>query len=155
MNRITATGLVGLLVTSVGIVGVVRAQEIGAQGGGTPPSPKEPKLVTVRGCVRGSILTTAFQPRQFQLSSSRELSAILKKHSGHTEEITGRLKSGDVAGATVIKEKSGSQGRVYVGVGKDRVKDTLAAPEGLNLPVIEVRSVTHIENSCSGSPGQR
>jgi hypothetical protein len=151
MNRITVIGLVGLLVTGVGIGGAVNAQEA-PQGGVTPQSPKQPDLVTVRGCVRGSILTTAFQPRQFQLTSSRELSALLKKHSGHTEEITGRLKSGDVAGATVTKEKSGSQGRVYVGVGKDTVKDTSTPSEDLTLPVIEVRSVTHIENSCPAAP---
>jgi hypothetical protein len=151
MNRITAACLVGLLVTGVGIGGAVIAQEV-PQGAGTPQSPKQPDLVTVRGCVRGSTLTTAFKPRQFQLTASRELSALLKRHSGHTEEITGRLKSGDVAGATVIKEKSGSQGRVYVGVGKDAVSDTSTPSEGLTLPGIEVRSVTHIENSCPQAP---
>jgi hypothetical protein len=89
-------------------------------------------------------LTTVFEPRQFQLTSSRELSALLNKHSGHTEEITGRLKSGNVAGASVTKEKTGSQGRVYIGVGTR----SSAPSEGVTLPVIEVRSVTHIEDEC-------
>jgi hypothetical protein len=145
MNRVAVTGLVGLLVLGVGIGFAVNAQEVvGPQGDGTPKSPKQSDLVTVRGCLSGSTLTTAFEPRQFQLSSSRELRALLDKHSGHTEEITGRLKSGNPAGGTVIKEKRSSKGRVYIGVGTR----SSAASEGVTLPVIEVRSVTHIENEC-------
>ena len=144
MNRVF-----GLVVLGVGIGFAVNAQEVaGPQGAGTPKSPKQSDLVTVRGCLRGSTLTTAFEPRQFQLTSSRELSTLLKNHSGHTEEITGRLKSGNVAGATVIKEKRGSHGRVYIGV------DTRSSTpsEGVTLPVIEVRSVTHIEDNCPAAP---
>lgn len=93
-------------------------------------------------------LSLSLGSRRLQLTSSRELSAFLKKHSGHTEEITGRLKSGNVAGATVIKEKSGSQGRVYIGAGTG----TSAPSEGLALHVIDVRSVTHIEDDCPAAP---
>jgi hypothetical protein len=78
------------------------------------------------------------------LTSSRELSALLDKHSGHTEEITGRLKSGNVAGGSVIKEKRINKGRVYIGAGTH----SSTPSEGVTLPVIEVRSVTHIENEC-------
>lgn len=145
MNRKTAvTGLVGLLVLSVGIGYAATAQQTVDTQGDAPKSSKQSDLVTVRGCLRGSTLTTLFEPRQFHLTSSRELSALLNKHSGHVEEITGRLKSGNAAGATVIKEKSGSQGRVYVGVGTRSATPS----EGVTLPVIEVRSVTHIEDAC-------
>ncbi len=95
MKRKTAvTGLVGLLVLGVGIGFAANAQEAVGTQGDAPKSSKESDLVTVRGCLRGSTLTTLFEPRQFQLTSSRELSALLSKHSGHVEEITGRLKVG-------------------------------------------------------------
>jgi hypothetical protein len=122
---------------------------VGLQAPATPKSPKQSDLVTVRGCLHGLTLTTGFEPRQFQLTGSRELSALLKQHSGHVEEITGRLKAGNVAGATVVKEKSGSKGRIYVGAGTGGTGTS--ASETLTIPVIDVRSVAHIENRCPGA----
>lgn len=126
---------------------------LGVQGADTPKSSKDTDLVTVRGCLHGSTLTTtattnsqsASAPRQFQLRSSRELAALLKKHTGHLEEVTGVLTAGRDEGAVRVKEKSGSKGRVYVGIGRD----STAIGNPAAASVIEVRSVTHVENRCS------
>jgi hypothetical protein len=125
---------------------------VGLQGTDTPKQPKQADLVTIRGCLHGLTLTTTadtdFGVRQFQLTGKRELTALLKQHSGHIEEITGLLKAGKDAGEARIKEKSGSQGRVYVGVGKRATSPDSAIPTP-TVSVIEVRSVTHVENHCS------
>jgi hypothetical protein len=122
---------------------------VGFQGADTPKQPKPSDLVMVRGCLHGLTLTTSAAPdfdsapRQFQLNASRELSGLLKQHTGHMEEITGVLKAGKDAGAARIKEKSGSKGRIYVGAG--------TTPSTLEIPtasVVDVRSVRHLENRC-------
>jgi hypothetical protein len=125
---------------------------VGFQATDTPKQPKQSDLMIVRGCLHGLTLTTTADAelgvRQFQLSASRELTAVLKTHSGHIDEITGRLKAGKDAGEARIVEKRGSQGRIYVGVGThSHSPDTpFQAP---TASVIEVRGITHTEDRCS------
>jgi hypothetical protein len=123
---------------------------VGLQGTDKSKQPKKLDLMTVRGCLHGLTLTTTadadFGVRQFQLTGSRELTALLRQHSGYIEEITGLLKAGKDAGEGRIKEKSGSQGRVYVGIGTRTTGPETQAP---TVSVIDVRTVTHTENRCS------
>ena len=126
---------------------------VGLQVTDTPKQPQQPDLVTVRGCIHGLTLTTTADAdlgvREFQLTGSREMKALLKQHAGHIDEITGLLKSGKDAGDARIKEKSGSQGRVYVGVGTRLTSPTTTETTVLTASVIDVRSVTDTENRCS------
>ena len=126
---------------------------VGFQVTDTPKQPKQSDLVTVRGCLHGLTLTTTADAdigvREFQLTAGRELTAVLKQHSGFIEEITGVLKAGKDAGDLRIKEKSGSQGRIYVGVGTRTTSPTSTEAAVPSVSVIDVRSVTHTENSCS------
>jgi hypothetical protein len=123
---------------------------VGLQGTDKSKQPKQSDLMTVRGCLRGLTLTTTadadFGVRQFQLTGSREITALLKRRSGYVEEITGLLKAGKDAGEARIKEKSGSQGRIYVGIGTRTTRPETPAP---TVSVIDVRSVMHTENRCS------
>ena len=125
---------------------------VGLQGTDTPKQPKQSDLVTVRGCLHGLTLTTTADAdlglREFQLTGSRELTKLLKQHSGYVVEITGLLKAGKDAGDARIKEKSGSQGRVYVGVGARAISPETATASPTSS-LIEVRSVTNTENRCS------
>src|SRR5215831_4433452 len=86
--------------------------------------PKSSDLVTVRGCVHGTGITTidesgtnGMPPQRFNITGSRAMLSALKKHSGHLEEVTGTLKRGSGDGSTHVGEKKIDKGRVYIGVG--------------------------------------
>ena len=122
----------------------------GFQGTDTPKQPTPSDLVMVRGCLHGLTLTTTravdfdSDPREFQLTASREVAALLKKHSGHIEEVTGVLKAGKDTGATRMKEKSGTKVRVYAGYGTR----TSRAENPASVSAIDVRRVRHVEAHC-------
>jgi hypothetical protein len=123
---------------------------VGVQGTGPSTQPKQSDLVMVRGCLHGLTLTTLSaadfdaDPRTFQLTASRDLAAQLKQHTGHVEEVTGVLKAGKDTGATRVKEKRGTKGRVYGGFGSR----TSRAENPGATSTLEVRGVTHVQAHC-------
>lgn len=122
----------------------------GVQGTAPSTQPKQSDLVMVRGCLHALTLTTLpaadfdANSRVFQLTASRDLAAQLKRHTGHVEEVTGVLKAGKDPGATRVKEKRGTKGRVYGGFGSRTSREKSVA----EVSAIDVRSVTHIQDGC-------
>ena len=110
---------------------------------------KASNLVTVRGCLQGLVLATpedtdmADRSRTFDLTASRELTKLLKAHSGHMEEVTGVVK-GNTNGADLVKEKQAGKNRIYVGTARRTAPATTAV-----RPSIAVRAVTHLADRCS------
>jgi hypothetical protein len=93
----------------------------------TPKTEKD-RLVTVRGCLHGLVLTTADEigtsmpsPTRFELTGNRSTLDQLRKYSGHVVEVTGVLKRGTGTGGTRVTEKPIPKGRIYVGVGSTPV----------------------------------
>ena len=123
---------------------------VGVQGTNPSTQPKQSDLVMVRGCLHGLTLTTLAavdfeaDPRVFQLTANKDLAAQLKQHAGHVEEVTGVLKAGKDTGATRVKEKRGTNVRVYGGFGTR----TSQAESPSAISTLEVRSVTHIQDGC-------
>ena len=123
---------------------------VGVQGPTPSTQPKQSDLVMVRGCLHGLTLTTLAavdfeaDPRVFQLTANKDLAAQLKQHAGHVEEVTGVLKAGKDTGATRVKEKRGTNVRVYGGFGTR----TSQAESPSAVSTLEVRSVTHVQANC-------
>jgi hypothetical protein len=109
----------------------------------TPQTTKHSDLVTMRGCLHGHEITTNGQ--RVRLTGNKRLLRELDKHDGHSEEVTGKLMSGDGAGGTHIKEKPINKGRVYVGTGSTPLNEF--ADSGASS-ILELRDFSHIENKC-------
>lgn len=121
------------------------------------PQSKSSNLVTVRGCVHGTGIATVDEsgtngipPQRFILTGSRATLSALKKHSGHLEEVTGRLKGGTAAGGTRVVEKPIDKGRVYMGVGTAPFERPGVASEPDAASTIEIRDFVHIGDRCAG-----
>jgi hypothetical protein len=119
----------------------------------TPLDQKPSDVVTVRGCLDGSVLTTVddtgvgAMSHRFDLTGDKRVRRLLKDHSGHLVEITGVLKSRNADSPPMVKEKPIGKGRVYVGGGTS----SAAAADG-GRPSITVRELTHLASRCSASP---
>jgi len=111
----------------------------------TPPQSKQSDLVTVRGCLHGSEITS--EGRRFRLTGDKRLMRELKAHEDHIEEVTGRLKDGTGNGGTHIKEWQTGKTHVYAGGGNAPVKSA-ADPDASST--LELRDFTHIQNKCTG-----
>jgi hypothetical protein len=120
------------------------------------PHSKSADLVTVRGCVHGTGITTVDEsgtngipPQRFILTGSRATLSALKKHAGHLEEVTGRLKRGTPAGGSRVVEKPIDKGRVYMGVGSAPFERPGVASEPSAASSIEIRDFVHIGDRCA------
>jgi len=120
------------------------------------PQPKNSDLVTVRGCVHGTGITTVDEsgtngipPQRFVLTGSRSTLSALKTHAGHLEEVTGTLKRGAADGGTHVGEKKIDKGRVYVGVGSAPFERPGVASDAGANSTIEVRDFVHIGDHCA------
>jgi len=119
------------------------------RGRSDPPASKTSNLITVRGCLNGRVLTATDRSgmtdsiRRFDLTGSKEMTKLLKEHSGHMEEVTGTLKELSPAGP-IVKEKTMGKNRFYVGAGK-----TEAPPPDTAKPSIAVRDLTHLAGQCT------
>jgi hypothetical protein len=143
------------LIFTVATAGLTIALPAAARGQ-QPSSKPSPNSVTVRGCVEGRVLTTTDDSsigdgrHTFDLTSEKQMRALLKEHSGHIEEVTGVLKAGDGNGTVTVKEKNvGSKGRAYVGAGRTDPPSPSTTSEAVVRSSISVRSLTHIANDCS------
>jgi hypothetical protein len=120
------------------------------------PEPKSSDLVTVRGCVHGTDVSTVDQtgtngvaPQKFHLTGSRATLAVLKKHSGHFEEITGTLKRGTGDGGARVGEKKIDKGRIYMGVGSAPFERPGVTSDVGATSTLEIRDFVHIGDRCS------
>jgi hypothetical protein len=120
------------------------------------PQPSSSDLVTVRGCVHGTGITTVDEsgtngipPQRFNIAGSRAMLSALKKHSGHLEEVTGTLKRGTGDGSTHIVEKKIDKGRVYMGVGSAPFERPGVASDAGATSTLEIRDFVHIGDRCS------
>jgi len=110
---------------------------------------EKPREITVTGCLEGSYLrvtttdTSGTWVDKFRLRGNKDrLKALTKDHKGHQVEITGLLNDPDHvmgSGKTVQVGKKTTittQGR------------ELAPPSPGREPEIDVKSYTHVSNTC-------
>lgn len=120
-----------------------------------PQSDVRPKddrpVVVVRGCLEGSTLkvTSADTDRVkidvYRLRIPKSLTAALKEHRGHEEELTGSLIEPRSRMGGSKTKKIGSRTKVYVGASEE---NTAQQASGADVPQLEVKSVTHIAPVC-------
>ena len=100
--------------------------------------------VTIRGCLRGNVLTRLKSARsdepaeRFALAGSSKFLELLKQHSGHTEEATGEIKVSNPGGAAISAAKPVAKAGA--------AKPTPSQRAG---KVIEVTGMTHVSRKCS------
>lgn len=130
------------------------------QGPPTDAKPADSKptanknLVTVEGCVSGSMLTsteakggTLEVPGTIRTTGSRAMRGQLKELHGHTVELTGILKGmNNVAQGALVKDNGKT--RIYIGGAEKRTGGDDQLQERIQLPTLDVSSVKDIAPQC-------
>jgi hypothetical protein len=117
-----------------------------------PPSNKN--LVTVQGCVNGSMLTSVdpkegvlVVPGTVRTTGSRAMRGQLKELNGHTVELTGILKGmNNVAQGALVKDTGRT--KIYIGGAEKRTGGNDPLQERIQLPTLDVSSVMDIAAQC-------
>jgi hypothetical protein len=130
------------------------------QGPPTDSKPAESKstsnknLVTVEGCVSGSMLTntepksgTLEVPGTVRTTGSRAMRGQLKELNGHTVELTGILKGMEnVAQGALVKDTGKT--KIYIGGAEKRTGGDDQLQQRIQLPTLDVSSVKDIAPQC-------
>jgi len=129
-----------------------------------PPAPQEKEgnkpprrgdIVVAKGCLRGSMLENADLGTAvggsriglvtYRLTGDKKtMESIRKEHDGHSDVITGELKT-DLPTSTDIHGKKVGNTRITIGVGASRGMGPEPPPP---MPVLRVKSVEHTAISC-------
>jgi hypothetical protein len=133
-------------IVALGLISLAPAQPPVTQG-----QPSNKQSISVRGCIKGqTIIQTAgeFAPNgtTYRLRGPKSVTASLKEHNGHDDEIQGTTQIADDRKSKVTKEKR---------IGKNRIYGSASAEEhtGTELPDdrwIDVVSITHVNSTCGG-----
>jgi hypothetical protein len=137
---------------------VVASAAIAASGQQRPESgrPGDADVVTVRGCVSGSLLksvqadpATVVGPLtasdRYRMIGSKEMRARIKKANKALVEVTGRIKPGP---QTVVKDTKVGGTRIGIGVAPGSSSMEQQTPY---TPTIEVDAIEIVAKSC-GEP---
>jgi hypothetical protein len=119
--------------------------------------PKRGDVVVAKGCVKGGVLETAeltgpgesatgfLDLVTFRLTGDKKtLQEIKKEHDGHSDLITGELKTDLPTSAETRGKKIGNT-RITIGVGDRR---GIMQPAPPPMPVLKVTSFEHTGVSC-------
>lgn len=99
--------------------------------------------VTIRGCLRGTVLTAlksaqSKEPAErYELAGHARFLEVLKEHTGHTEEATGPLKASNAGGVPDSTAKP-----------VDKAGATNPSSSRSAGKVIDVTGMTHVSNKC-------
>jgi hypothetical protein len=133
------------------IGGIVAVGVAAGRAQTNPPAKTKDDVVIVRGCVTGRTLVAhptseSITPGalRYDLTGTKETMKALEAHSKHIEEITGKIKGGDVGGATRAVDKRWGKTRVYAGRSESN-HETAQIASG---PKIEVTAFKHIADNC-------
>ena len=119
-------------------------------------APKRGDMVTVHGCiVSGTIESTETEVRDstgkysgfvtYRLTGEKKaLKQIKQEHDGHSDILTGRLKS-DLPNPNTPRSKQIGNTRITVGVG-DQPRTDPRAPQF--MPALEVKEIEHTGITC-------
>lgn len=105
---------------------------------------EQSRSVTIRGCLRGNVLTALKSARSddragsYRLAGSARFLDLLKEHTGHTEEATGVLQASSAGHSTNSTAKPA-----------DKESAKKPAPSKSAGQVIEVTAMTHVSGKCS------
>ena len=155
-------GLVVVLVLAVS--GAVAAQPVRSK---VDPEDNARRVVTIRGCLDGTLLTETdipdrpvlFAPRtmaadRFRVVGDDELIEELLEHSGHEVAVIGTLL--DETGSTRragLERRIGTRTRVWVGGGSRPLvpRNPIQEPDldAAELPKLEIRAVIHVATRCT------
>ena len=118
--------------------------------------PKRGDIVVARGCIKGAILESMDLSRPggvdrftelitYRMTGDKKtLEAIRKEHDGHSDAITGELRT-DLPTSTESRGKTFGKTRITVGAGPVRAPlDERTQP----MPVLKVTSFEHTGESC-------
>lgn len=115
-----------------------------ARAGGISEQAQQSASVTIRGCLRGDVLTTLKSVRsddpsgRYRLAGTPRFLELLKQHTGHTEEATGMLQASNTSDSANSTAKPGDK------AGPKRPPPSKPAGQ-----VIEVTAMTHVSGKCS------
>lgn len=110
---------------------------------GTAKIPDIGDTITVTGCIGGQTIQDLDTGYTFRLKGKKALlKEIEKDHKGHSDELTGILRSSLQAGA--MKSTQVGRTRISVGMSESRAG---GAPREMN-PVLEVTSIVHRPAVC-------
>jgi hypothetical protein len=105
--------------------------------------PQSGDTITVTGCIAGSTIQDLDTGYTFRLKGDKALlKSIDKEHKGHSDELTGVLRSSLQTGD--MKSRQVGRTTITVGMSESRAG---GAPRELN-PVLEVKSITHRPATC-------
>jgi hypothetical protein len=119
-------------------------------------TPKRGDIVVARGCLRGSVLegadlgapgggSLAAEPATYRLTGEKDtMEALRKEHDGHSDLITGELRT-DLPTSTNIRGKKVGNTRITIGVGASRGMGPEPPPP---MPVLRVKSFEHTGATC-------
>ncbi len=118
--------------------------------------PRRGDIVVAKGCLKGSMLenadlgtavggSRALDLVTYRLTGDKKtMESIRKEHDGHSDVITGELKT-DLPTSTDIHGKKVGNTRITIGVGASRGMGPEPPPP---MPVLRVKSVEHTAISC-------
>jgi hypothetical protein len=119
--------------------------------------PKRGDVVVAKGCLRGGMLENADLGRPggggsvpelltYRLTGDKKiLEEIRKEHDGHSDEITGELRTDLPNSMTTYGKKVGNT-RIVIGAGSNRGMNPEPPPPP--MPVLKVTSFEHTGISC-------
>ncbi len=117
--------------------------------------PKRGDVVVARGCLRGGVLESADLSKPggadqftelatYRLTGDKKMIEVIRKeHDGHSDEITGELRT-DLPTSSTGGKKMGNS-RITIGVGASRGMLEEPPPP---MPVLKVKSIEHTGRTC-------
>lgn len=126
------------------------------------PRPKDSTELTVAGCLKGRMFTVTGNPneegavgsgpnvigRSLRIAGPKGVIAEVKKHNGHLVEVTGFVKTSDLATPQGIPL---GKSRIVIGAGPLNTDPTRSDPQRdplFNVMILDATSVRFLSESC-------
>jgi hypothetical protein len=116
------------------------------------PQPKQPQStsrspIVLIGCIdlpKFKVTSSDLGvPPTLRLHGKKAVTAMLKEHNGHGDELTGLLKENGRAMGGTKEKKVGDKTRIYVGA-----RSETTTSDVVEEPTFEVQSLKHLGNPC-------